>query len=419
MAPASYDAPVLPDGRRLGAHLPLATGMVKAVERAHEIGATALQVFGDNPTAWRRRAEPPTELPAFRERLAALDIGPVAIHASYLINLAGPEPDFRERSIGLLTSELQAAPGFEARSVNVHIGSHRDTSVAAGTTRLADAVARVLAEVDDTPKAARLVLENSSGSGFGLGTSVTELADIAEAIAARGVAERRVGFCLDTAHAWGAGVDLSTRTAWTASSPRSTNASDSTGWSWSISTTPSPSAAPAPIAMNTSGPGASAPRGSRGSSPTPLSRGRRITSRPLGWTRGTTRSTWRGRTTWRRADRSPSSAGGDDDARQQGADGSGRARRPPEPLRDAGDPLRRPGAMADGVALVVLLALAGLMRLPDLASRGTWDADQGHDMLVLRALVPTGSSRSSGHRRRSATSTMAPSTTTSWPRPRR
>ncbi len=184
--------------------------MVKAVERAHEIGATALQVFGDNPTAWRRRAEPPTELPAFRERLAALDIGPVAIHASYLINLAGPEPDFRERSIGLLTSELQAAPAFEARYVNVHIGSHRDTSVAAGTTRLADAVARILAEVDDTPKAARLVLENSSGSGFGLGTSVTELADIAEAITDRGVAERRVGFCLDTAHAWGAGVDLST-----------------------------------------------------------------------------------------------------------------------------------------------------------------------------------------------------------------
>ena len=71
------------------------------------------------------------------------------------------------------------------------------------------AVARVLAEVDDTPEAARLVLENSSGSGFGLGTSVAELTDIAEAIAARGIADERIGFCLDTAHAWGAGVDLS------------------------------------------------------------------------------------------------------------------------------------------------------------------------------------------------------------------
>ncbi len=183
--------------------------MAKAVERAHEIGATALQIFGDNPTAWRRRAEPPAELPAFRDRLAARDIRPVAIHASYLVNLAGPEPDFHERSVALLTQELRAAPAFEARYVNVHIGSHRDTSVAAGTTRLADAVARILADVDDTPEAARLVLENSSGGGFGIGTNVSELADIAEAITARGVADRRVGFCLDTAHAWGAGMDFS------------------------------------------------------------------------------------------------------------------------------------------------------------------------------------------------------------------
>jgi deoxyribonuclease IV len=209
MARASYDAPVLPDGRRLGAHLPLANGMAKTVERAHEIGAAALQVFGDNPTTWRRRAELPADLPAFRERLAARDIGPVAIHASYLINLAGPDPEFFERSVGLLTHELRAAPAYGARYVNVHVGSHRDTSVAAGTNRLADAVARILADVDEGPEAAQLVLENASGSGFGMGTDVAELADIAEAISSRGVAERRVGFCLDTAHAWGAGVDLS------------------------------------------------------------------------------------------------------------------------------------------------------------------------------------------------------------------
>jgi endonuclease IV len=60
---------MLPDGRRLGAHLPLASGMVKAADRAHEIGADAIQIFSDNPTAWRRRAEPPAALEAFRDRL--------------------------------------------------------------------------------------------------------------------------------------------------------------------------------------------------------------------------------------------------------------------------------------------------------------------------------------------------------------
>jgi apurinic endonuclease (APN1) len=199
---------MLPDGRRLGAHLPLGGGMVKAVDRAHEIGAGALQVFADNPTAWRRRVEPPTEQVAFRARLAELDIRPVAIHAPYLVNLAGPEEDFFGRSVTVLASDLRAAPGFMGRFVNVHVGSHRGAGVTAGTARLADGLALVLAEVDDGPEAAMVVLENSPGSGFGLGTSVAELADIAEAMA-RGVPARRLGFCLDTAHAWAAGIDLS------------------------------------------------------------------------------------------------------------------------------------------------------------------------------------------------------------------
>jgi deoxyribonuclease-4 len=200
-------AAMLPDGRRLGAHLPLGTGMVKAVERAAEIGANAIQIFADNPTAWRRRSAPPREQPAFRERLRDHDVRPVAIHAAYLINLAGPDPDDFERSVGVLVHDMGTAPGFAARFVNVHAGSHRGAGVAAGTRRVADGVVRVLAETDGGPDAPTLVLENSAGGGFGLGTSVEELAEIADAVASRGDA-RRLGFCIDTAHAWGAGYNL-------------------------------------------------------------------------------------------------------------------------------------------------------------------------------------------------------------------
>src|SRR4051794_29720057 len=199
---------MLPDGRRLGAHLPLGRGMVRAVDRAHEIGAAAIQIFANNPTAWRRRSRPPTEQPRFRELLNAYDIAPIAIHASYLVNLAGPDEVFFSRSVGLLGSELRTAPGFLGRFVNVHIGSHRGAGVAAGMQRLADGVALALAEVDidvDTPV---IVLENSAGAGFGLGMSVTELAGIAEAVYGRGVPRERVAFCLDAAHAWGAGIDV-------------------------------------------------------------------------------------------------------------------------------------------------------------------------------------------------------------------
>jgi deoxyribonuclease-4 len=182
--------------------------MVKAVERAHAIGADAIQVFADNPTAWRRRSEPPRELPAFRDRLAALGIEPVAIHAPYLINLAGPDERLFSRSVHVLANDLRAAPGFRARFFNVHIGSHMGSGVEAGVARLADGLRLSLAEVDDGPDSTMVVLENASGAGFGLGTDVRELAAIADAAAAQGIPVRRLGFCLDAAHAWAAGIDL-------------------------------------------------------------------------------------------------------------------------------------------------------------------------------------------------------------------
>jgi deoxyribonuclease-4 len=209
-------AAMLPDGRRLGAHLAMATGLVKTAERAVEIGASALQIFSDNPTAWQRRAEPAQDIPDFRAALDANDIAPLAIHGSYLINLAGADEVFHEGSIGLLVAELAAARRFGARYVNIHIGSHRGAGLDAGIDRIAQGLARVFAADDaellDPPTAPSptpvVTLENSSGGGGGLGIDVPELAAIAAGLDRAGVARNRVAFCLDTAHLWGAGVDL-------------------------------------------------------------------------------------------------------------------------------------------------------------------------------------------------------------------
>lgn len=206
-------------GPRLGVHLQLGGGLLRAAERAGEIGATAVQVFADNPTAWRRRAAIPLKLPAFRARLAELGVETIAIHASYLVNLAGPEPGFRRDSIAVLATELAAGRHFGARFVNVHTGSHRDTSVKAGIRRLVDGIVEVLDRADtddlaagdaanerrDTPM---LVLENASGGGWSVGGKIEELARVAERAAARGVPDERLGFCLDSAHAWGAGYRM-------------------------------------------------------------------------------------------------------------------------------------------------------------------------------------------------------------------
>ena len=204
-------ARMLPDGRRLGAHLPVADGLVMAAERAVDIGATALQVFSDNPTAWERRGEPSPEVPAFRDLLAEHDVAPLAIHGSYLINLAGDDDTFHEGSVRLLAAELEAARRFGARYVNIHAGSHRGSGLDAGVDRLVDGIAAALAteEPSDAPAEFPIVtLENSAGGGGGIGVDLLELVAIAEALERGGIQRNRVAFCLDIAHLWGAGVDL-------------------------------------------------------------------------------------------------------------------------------------------------------------------------------------------------------------------
>jgi deoxyribonuclease-4 len=201
---------MLPNGRRLGAHLPLGSGMVRAADRAAAIGASAIQVFTDNPTSWRRRPALPAELPAFLDRLAAHDVAPLAIHAPYLVNLAGPEPVFFERSVAVLANELRVADAYGARFVNVHIGSHRGAGAEAGAARLAEGLRDVQRRLDGAARDVTLVLENGSGAGFGLGATIEELVLIDQAAEAAGVDRDRVGFCFDTAHLWGAGYPIDT-----------------------------------------------------------------------------------------------------------------------------------------------------------------------------------------------------------------
>lgn len=197
-----------PPPPRLGVHLPLGGGLSKAAERAGEIGANTVQVFVDNPTAWRRRAAPPKHLAEFADRLATLDIQPVAVHAAYLVNLAGPDEAYREASIRILAADMRAAVGYGATLVNVHTGSHRGTSVEAGIGRIAEGVTRVFEAAGGEAGEVRLALENSSGGGHSIGVTIDELAAIADAAEAQGIPQARLGFCLDTAHAWGAGVPM-------------------------------------------------------------------------------------------------------------------------------------------------------------------------------------------------------------------
>ena len=78
---------------RLGAHLSIAGGLPRAVDRAEASGCEALQIFTKSAGQWRAREIPDEEIALFRRRIRETKIGPVVAHNSYLINLAAADPE--------------------------------------------------------------------------------------------------------------------------------------------------------------------------------------------------------------------------------------------------------------------------------------------------------------------------------------
>ncbi len=190
---------------RIGRHMPTNANPVKAANQAQEIGCQAIQIFASNPTAWTPTQGGEEASLAFAEAARALDLSPVVLHAPYLINLAAPDEAVWEKSVTLLRWTLQRGALLGASFVVFHVGSHKGSGVEAGVERVVKAIEQIL---PTTPPEVALLLENSVGAGNTLGGSFEELAAVLQRLPDY---TARLGVCLDTAHLWGAGHDISTR----------------------------------------------------------------------------------------------------------------------------------------------------------------------------------------------------------------
>jgi deoxyribonuclease-4 len=189
---------------RLGRHMPTHSKMVRAAEIAHRIGCEAIQIFTSNPTGWRPSADDDKGCAAFAEATRTCKLDPVVIHAPYLINLGTLDDTIWYKSISLLTWTMQRGALLGAKYVVFHTGSHRGAGITVGLARVAEGIEKILHE---SPLEVTLLLENDVGAGNSLGHSFEQLATILVQLPQY---QDRLGICLDTAHLWGAGYDIST-----------------------------------------------------------------------------------------------------------------------------------------------------------------------------------------------------------------
>src|SRR5918992_5512458 len=187
---------------RIGAHMSIAGGVSKAVDRAVAHGCESLQIFTKNANQWRGKPLDAAEVKTFRRRIDETGISPVVSHASYLINLATTFPVLREEWLAAFVDELDRADALGLLGVVIHPGTCTAGSEADALRLIAEGIR---AAFKARPRRKTMVLlEHTAGQGRTVGHRFEHLATILEHVNG----SPRVGVCLDTCHLVASGYDI-------------------------------------------------------------------------------------------------------------------------------------------------------------------------------------------------------------------
>jgi deoxyribonuclease IV len=195
------DSPIHPI--LLGAHMSIAGGANLAIERARSIDCTAMQMFVKNNMQWFARPFTCDEIRTFLEHQQRSELLSIFAHANYLINLAATNGQFHANSIRSLSEELVRADQLELPFLVLHPGAHLGAGEGAGLEKIVESIDRVFSGL---PKIkTRIALETTAGQGSCLGNKFEHLSYIISRVRE----PKRLCVCLDTAHVFAAGYDIS------------------------------------------------------------------------------------------------------------------------------------------------------------------------------------------------------------------
>ena len=193
--------------RLIGAHVSSAGGHDKAVERAAVIGCNCAQVFSGSPRVWQRPSLLGIETEKLYAKQTELSVKPIYTHALYLINLTADKPEVVAKSTQTLQRELEFDAKINGAGVVVHLGSHLGNG---WENVKIDLVARIKEVLEHSPEKSCLLIENSAGQQGKLCSDISEIRWLLDELERVGefVSKGRLGWCLDTCHAWAAGYAL-------------------------------------------------------------------------------------------------------------------------------------------------------------------------------------------------------------------
>ena len=178
-------------------------GVSMAIERARSIDCTAMQIFVKNNMQWFARPLSRMEIRAFLDHVRRGELLSVFGHASYLINLATTNLQFHANSIRALAEELVRADQLELPFLVLHPGAHVGAGEQAGLEKIVNSIDEVFRKIPNVKT--KIALEITAGQGSYIGHRFEHLAHIIENVRE----PERLRVCLDTAHLFAAGYDIS------------------------------------------------------------------------------------------------------------------------------------------------------------------------------------------------------------------
>jgi deoxyribonuclease-4 len=187
----------------LGAHLSIAGGLPRAVDRAVASGCDVLQIFTKSVGQWRARPLDEPEVQAFRDGVRRANLRAVVAHASYLVNVASPNPVLHAQSMAALGEEIDRAERLGLLGLVMHPGTAAEAD---GLPRIAESLSHLLAARPDGQTL--ILLEHTAGQGNNLGYRFEQIATILRLMPA--AVRARAGVCLDTCHLLASGYNIAT-----------------------------------------------------------------------------------------------------------------------------------------------------------------------------------------------------------------